>query len=73
MEKKILDFFKKNNSGDFTIQEVSEKLKIHRNTAGKYMRFLHRIGLLKESRRIGMIPFYVFNDEPETSVKINET
>lgn len=72
MEKRILEFFKEEHPMDFTIQEVSEKLDIHRNTASKYIHFLSRIGLLNRTRKIGMISFYAFNPEPTSSLKINE-
>ncbi len=63
MEERVLNFFRGEYPKDFTIQEVAENLKIHRNTASTHINFLERIEKLVLSRTVGRMNFYTINIE----------
>jgi predicted AAA+ superfamily ATPase len=53
VEKVILDFLDAQYPNDFSIEEISEKTDIHRNTVSKYVYGLEKAGRIKNSRSVG--------------------
>ena len=56
--KKILQFLEENYPKDFSIQEISDNLKIHRNTVSIHLRILKALKLVKLSRKLGTSKLY---------------
>ena len=55
---KILEFLKKKDPMDYNINEIAGKIKIHRNTARKYIKKLVAEGSIIVSRTMGKINLY---------------
>jgi DNA-binding IclR family transcriptional regulator len=58
IENTILQFLKKESPKDFSIEEIAEKTKLHRNTASKYLFGLEKEGKIKNSRTVGRAKMY---------------
>jgi len=57
-EKSILDLLVKGYPNDLSIEEISEKTGIHRNTVSKYVYGLEKGGKIKNSRTVGNAKMY---------------
>jgi len=60
-EKKILECLEKCHPCDLSIEEIAEKIGIHRNTVSKYVWGLEREGKIKASRVVGRAKMYCLN------------
>lgn len=59
---RIVAFLQKFAPKDYSIKEIAEGVKIHRNTAGTYLKVLVAEGKIKLSRILGRIPLYTIID-----------
>lgn len=59
VEKLVLDLLLKDYPNDFSIEEISEKTGIHRNTVSKYVYGLEKAGQIRNSRTVGNAKMYV--------------
>ena len=59
VEKLILDLLLKDYPNDFSIEEISEKTGVHRNTISKYVYGLEKAGKIRNSRTVGNAKMYV--------------
>lgn len=57
IEKSIIETLRK-ESRDLSIQEISEKTGLHRNTVAKYVFALEKAGTIRSSRRVGRAKMY---------------
>ena len=51
--QKILNFLEKNYPKDFSIQEIADELKIHRNSVSTHIRILQASKHIKLTRKLG--------------------
>ena len=58
-EKSILDLLLSECPNDFSIEEISKKTGIHRNTVSKYVYGLEKAGKIRNSRAVGNAKMYV--------------
>jgi DNA-binding IclR family transcriptional regulator len=59
VEKSILDLLRREYPRDLSIEEISEKTNIHRNTVSKYVFGLEKEGKVRNSRTIGRAKMYL--------------
>jgi DNA-binding IclR family transcriptional regulator len=57
-ENTILQFLQKEHPKDYSIEEIAEKTKLHRNTVSKYLFGLEKEGKIKNTRTIGRAKMY---------------
>ncbi|MBU3905189.1 MAG: hypothetical protein KJ906_03510 [Nanoarchaeota archaeon] len=60
---KIFDFFLDNPRYDFTTTEVSRNAEVNRITANKITEYFLKIGIIKQSRKLGNGQLYILNIE----------
>lgn len=58
IEQDILQFLKENFPKDFNIQEITNGVKVHRNTVSTYVKVLTAQGKIKLTRTMGKINLY---------------
>jgi DNA-binding IclR family transcriptional regulator len=58
-EQLILNFLKKEYPKDFSIEEIADQTRIHRNTVSKYLLALQAGHKVKSSRTVGRAKMYV--------------
>ena len=63
IKEKIVQFLQKSYPKDFNLIEISENVKIHRNTARTYVKVLVAEGKIKISRTMGSIILYSSSKE----------
>jgi DNA-binding IclR family transcriptional regulator len=59
VEKSILDLLRKEYPRDLSIEEISEKTGLHRNTVSKYVFGLEKERKVKNLRTVGRAKMYV--------------
>ena len=70
VEKSILDLLRKEYPRDLSIEEISEKTDLHRNTVSKYVFGLEKEGKVKNSRTIGMAKMYIIAVAKEGRIRV---
>lgn len=60
VKKKIIDFLRVQYPKDFNIQEIADKIEMHRNSVSTYMKVLVAEGKIEISRKFGKITLYCF-------------
>jgi DNA-binding IclR family transcriptional regulator len=58
-EEKILKCLEKEYPRDLSIEEIAEKIRVHRNTVSKYIWGLEKEGKVRISRKIGRAKMYI--------------
>lgn len=67
---RIVDFFLDNRLSDYTKDEIIKNLNMGRGTFFKYWRELEKLGIVKETRKIGKSRLYKLNEENEIVQKL---
>lgn len=67
MKDKILKFLENGYPRDYSIQDIADAIKVHRSTATKYLKILHRIGMIVHTRKHGTTKNFTINKN--TNVK----
>jgi DNA-binding IclR family transcriptional regulator len=70
VEKSILDILRKEYPRDLSIEEISEKTNLHRNTISKYVFGLEKEGKVRNSRTIGMAKMYIITVTKEGRIRV---
>jgi len=58
-EEKILKCLENEYPRDLSIEEIAEKIGVHRNTVSKYIWGLEKEGKVRISRKIGRAKMYI--------------